>query len=189
MQSTFYPVSDDAHAIKVSASMQEWCGHVYSQLNNRSKFEVMSRSYFEGEGDESFSLQKTNLENEVWTKIRINPTNLPIGKTEMIPSFEFCRLKHKDFKAYTATASLVQEDGLSVYTIDYPVLNRSLKIKFQSAFPHIIESWSETFPSGFGSNAKTLTTTATRIKTIQSKYWTQNGNEHDVLRDSLGIGG
>ena len=59
MQSTFYPVSDNAHAIKVSASMQEWCGHVYSQLNNRSKFEIMSRSYFEGEADQSFSLQKS----------------------------------------------------------------------------------------------------------------------------------
>lgn len=189
MQSTFYPVSDNAHAIKVSASMQEWCGHVYSQLNNRSKFEIMSRSYFEGEADQSFSLQKANLENEVWTKIRINPSNLPTGKIEMIPSFEFCRLKHKDFKAYSATASLTQEEEISVYSIDYPALNRSLKIEFQSTFPHIIESWSETFQSGFGSNVKTLTSTASRIKTIQSKYWTQHGNEHEVLRDSLGIGG
>lgn len=189
MQSTFYPVSDDAHAIKVSASMQEWCGHVYSQLNNRSKFEVLSHSYFESEADESFSLQKAHLENEIWTKIRINPSNLPNGKIEMIPSFEFCRLKHKKFKAYTATSSLIQKDELSVYTIDYPSLNRSIKIEFQTAFPHVIESWSETFQSGFGSNAKTLTSTASRIKTIQSKYWTQNENMHEVLRDSLGIGG
>jgi hypothetical protein len=188
MQSTFYPVSDDVHAIKVSASMQEWCGHAYSQLNNRSKFEVLSHSYFESEADKQFSLRKAHLENEVWTKIRINLSNLPTGKIEMIPSFEFCRLKHKDFKAYTATASLVQEEDLSVYTIEYPELNRSLKIEFQSFFPHIIESWSETFESGFGSNAKTLTTTASRIKTIKSKYWTKNGNKHEVLRDSLGIG-
>lgn len=187
MQSTFYPVSDDGHALKVSASMQEWCGHVYSQLNNRSQFELTSHSYFEGEADQSFSLPKTHLENEIWTKIRINPSKLPTGKMEMIPSLEFCRLKHKACKAYKATASLVQEAGLSVYTIDYPALNRSLTIEFQSTFPHVIESWSETFQSGFGSNAKTLTSTAKRIKTVQSKYWTQNRNKHEVLRDSLGI--
>jgi len=38
MNSTFYPVNDDSHAIKVSFSSQEWCGHVYAQLNNRADF-------------------------------------------------------------------------------------------------------------------------------------------------------
>jgi hypothetical protein len=48
MQSTFYPVANNQHAIKVSSSMQEWCGHVYTQLNNKSQFEVVSHSYFQG---------------------------------------------------------------------------------------------------------------------------------------------
>ena len=56
MNSTFYPVADNQHAVKVSTSVQEWCGHVYSQLNNRDKFEIKSHSYFEGEADQELSL-------------------------------------------------------------------------------------------------------------------------------------
>jgi hypothetical protein len=48
MQSSFYPVQQQSHALKVSASIQEWCGQVYAQLNNRENFEVLSHSYFEG---------------------------------------------------------------------------------------------------------------------------------------------
>ena len=32
MQSTFYPVANNQHALKISASVQEWCGHVYTNL-------------------------------------------------------------------------------------------------------------------------------------------------------------
>ena len=63
MQSTFYPVDNNQHAIKVSASKQEWCGQVYTQINNRNQFEIMSHSYFESEADENFKLEKTILEN------------------------------------------------------------------------------------------------------------------------------
>ncbi|MEL6484568.1 MAG: septum formation inhibitor Maf, partial [Bacteroidota bacterium] len=48
MSSTFYPVHDNQHALKTSLSIQEWCGHIYSQLNNREQFEFTSHSYFEG---------------------------------------------------------------------------------------------------------------------------------------------
>ncbi|MEC8831778.1 MAG: septum formation inhibitor Maf, partial [Bacteroidota bacterium] len=85
MSSTFYPVYDNQHAIKTSLSVQEWCGHVYSQLNNRDKFEFTSHSYFEGEADQAFSMEKVILENEIWTKIRINPDNLPVGDISIIP--------------------------------------------------------------------------------------------------------
>ena len=64
MSSTFYPVYDNQHAIKTSLSVQEWCGHVYSQLNNREDFEFTSHSYFEGEADQKSHLNKAILENE-----------------------------------------------------------------------------------------------------------------------------
>lgn len=66
MQSVFYPLANNQHALKISCSVQEWCGHVYTQLNNRSEFEVVSHSYFEGEADEDFSMGKAILENELW---------------------------------------------------------------------------------------------------------------------------
>lgn len=183
MQSTFYPVSNTKHALKLSCSIQEWCGHVYTQLNNRAQFEVMSHSYFENEADQKFEINKTILENELWTQLRLDPSSLPTGNLEVIPSLEFIRLKHVELKAYNAKAELND----STYTISYPELDRSLTIHFNGKFPYDILGWEEQFKSGFGINAKSLTTTATKLKTIKSAYWSKNSNANEVLRDTLGL--
>ncbi len=187
MSSSFYPVHDNRHAIKVSFSAQEWCGQVYAQLNNRAKFEVMSHSYFESEADQNFKLDKELLENEIWNKIRINPEELPVGNLKIIPSLEYIRLSHKELKAYDATLSLNENGATSVYEISYPELKRTLKIEFETAFPHSIMGWKETFESGFGAGKKELTSSAKRIKSIKSPYWQKNSNEFLPLRDSLGL--
>lgn len=183
MQSVFYPVANNQHALKISCSVQEWCGQVYTQLNSRLKFEVVAHSYFEGEADESFSLDKAILENEVWTQLRIDPKSLPTGNLEIIPSFEYLRLSHMALKAYNASADLTSD----TYTISYPDLNRSLSIKFNPQFPFEIISWEETFSSGYGENAKKTTTKATRRKTIKSDYWNKHTNEDYSLRESLDL--
>ena len=51
--------------------------------------------------------------------------------------------------------------------------------------PYTIENWTETFTSGFGKNAKTLTTKATKMKSISADYWSKNRNEDEVLRKEL----
>lgn len=173
MQSTFYPVANNAHAVKVSCSVQEWCGHVYSQLNNRTQFDVLSHSYFESEADQNFSLDKAILENELWTQLRIDPKSLPVGTFKAIPSLEFVRLKHKPLKAYNASAELKDNN----YTITFPELKRSLSINFTADFPHSIESWEETING--------LTTKATKLETIKSPYWSKNSNKDEVLRKTL----
>ena len=181
MQSTFYPVSNNKHALKVSSSMQEWCGHVYAQLNNRKQFEIMSHSYFEGEADKNFKLDKAILENELWLKLRIDPKSLPTGDLKIIPSFEYLRLKHKTIKTYEASASLTG----NTYSISYSELKRTLSITFNPEFPFDILSWEESFESGFGPNAKVLTTKATKLKTIKSPYWQKNSNKDEMLRQTL----
>jgi hypothetical protein len=181
MQSTFYPVTNNQHALKISASVQEWCGHVYSQLNNRETFEVRSHSYFQSEADQSFSLEKTWTENELWIKLRIDPTRLPIGELQIIPSLEYTSLRHKTIKSYNAIASL--KNG--TYTISYPELNRMLKINFNTNFPFDILGWEETTVSGFGASAQTLTTKATKLESIKSAYWRKNHNADEGLRDTL----
>lgn len=187
MSSTFYPVHDDQHAIKVTTSIQEWCGQVFSQLNNKEAFEISSHSYFESEGDQQLTLSKAVLENELWTKIRINPESLPVGKTGVIPSFEYLRLSHKEVKSYDAFLSLTTDSLHTMYTINYPELKRKLAITFTKTFPYTIEGWTETSVSGFGSNSRTLTSTATRISTLKTPYWRQNGNEDVSLRNNLGL--
>ncbi|WP_040254341.1 hypothetical protein [Psychroserpens mesophilus] len=181
MQSTFYPVANTQHALKVTCSVQEWCGQVYSQLNNRAQFEIESHSYFESEGDQDFNLDKTILENELWTQLRIDPTSLPTGTFEMIPSFEFIRLKHIDLKAYEAKAEL----NKGSYKITYPELNRTLTINFNSNFPYNITDWEETYKDGFGKTAEILTTKAIKLNSINSAYWSKNSNSDEVLRETL----
>lgn len=187
MTSSFYPVHDNQHAIKVSFSSQEWCGHVYAQLNNREDFEITSHSYFESEGDQDYSMEKAILENEIWNKVRIDPKNLPIGEVSIVPSLEFIRLTHKELKAYNAITSLGTKGNTNTYTIKYPELERTLKINFENEFPYLIESWTDTFHDGFGDNKKVLTSKATRINRITTPYWQQKSNKDLSLRDSLGL--
>ncbi|WBU89300.1 septum formation inhibitor Maf [Cellulophaga omnivescoria] len=187
MSSTFYPVGDNSASLKITNTVQEWCGQVFSQLNNKENFEVSSYSYFESEGDEKLTLKKDILENDLWAKIRINPNALPKGKLTIIPSFQYIRFSHKQLKAYNATAKVTNNDNLTVYSINYPELQRNLSITFTTAFPHTIESFTETHASGFGANKKMLTTKATLNKRIQTAYWQQNRNKDLHFRDSLGL--
>lgn len=179
MTSCFMPVKKEGHALKVTHSVQEWCGQTYFQLNNRSNFEVLGHSYFEGEADQSFALPKTWLEDEIWTLIRLRPEALPQGNINIIPSFESLRLNHQTPKALQATAHLKKGDILSRYTLNYS--NRSLLITFKSTFPFEIESWEERLEK----NGQTQLTSATIKKRLKTPYWTQNKNEHFWLRDSL----
>jgi hypothetical protein len=187
MTSSFYPVYDNQHAIKVSFSAQEWCGQVYMQLNNHQEFDILSHSYFESEADQEMQLAKTYLEDELWNKIRIDPADLPVGKLKIIPSFEFIRLSHKELKAYDAEIRVTKNDSLNSYEIRYPELERTLIINFSPEFPYSIESWTETSKSGFGADAQMLTSTATKLKTLRTAYWKENRNKDLPLRDSLGI--
>jgi len=187
MSSSFYPVHDNQQALKVAFSTQEWCGQVFAQINNREKFKIKSFSYFESEGDNDIELDKNILENEIWNRIRINPVDLPVGQFKMIPSLEYIRMSHKKLKAYNAIITLTKNNGMNTYKITYPALDRTLEIKFDPSFPYTIDSWSETFKSGFGSRAKTMTSKATKIKTIKTPYWRKNGNNDISLRDTLGL--
>ncbi len=187
MSSSFYPVHDNSQAVKVTFSAQEWCGQVFTQINNREKFNVRSFSYFESEGDKIIEMDKNILENELWNKIRINPKKLPVGELDIIPSLEFLRMTHKELKAYKATVVLNESDGFSTYKISYPGLDRVLEINFTTDFPFSIESWSDSYKSGFGEKAQVITSTAAKLKTLKTPYWKQNGNEYLSLRDTLGL--
>lgn len=186
LTSTFFPLRAGDHALKVSAGVQEWCGQVYTQLNNRGQFQIKLHSYFEGEADREISLPPAHLENEIWTKIRINPQTLPVGDLRVIPALEYLRLLHKEINPYTATASLVQNQDYT-YTLHYPELNRTLVIRFAVNFPYEILGWTETYPDGLSPNASLLTSQAEKITTLKTAYWKKNALIDVSLRDSLGL--
>ncbi|GEQ86041.1 hypothetical protein ULMS_15490 [Patiriisocius marinistellae] len=180
MTSTFSPVQNTGHALKITNSVQEWCGQTFMQLNNKTKFEIKANSYFESEGDQELSLEKTWIEDELWNIIRLNPSELPMGKFKAIPAFETIRLSHKEIKAFNAVGALSKEIEQNIYTITYPELKKELRITFNNTFPHTINNWEETHADG-------NVTTATLLKRIQSPYWNRNSEKFSGLRDELGL--
>ncbi len=187
MESTFSPVSEKAHAIKSTFSVQEWCGQTYVQVNNRKRYEVTSHSYFQSEGDREFVLDLTYLESDLWNRIRLAPEELPTGEITVVPSLEFTRLKHKKIQAYQARARLEEDSGEGVYTLEYPKLKRSLSIRFSSDFPHAIRSWEESYPDGYGAESGILTTRGSLKVSKKLPYWQLNSNADLIYRDSIGL--
>lgn len=181
MQSSFYPLDGNSHALKTVLSIQEWCGQMYVQLNNRNNFEVELHSYFDGEADQKLNFSPTNLENEVWTQLRINPDLLPTGEINMIPSLEYLQLAHQEIKSYPAMAEFYQDQEFSVYKISYPDLNRELRIYYNNFAPFLIEKWIEQIEV----NGQLQTSTATKLETLKIDYWNKNSNKDLPLRQQL----
>lgn len=186
MTSTFFPFSDGKHSVKISSSSQEWCGHTFMEMKEgKSKFNFRIDSYFEGESKDDFTTGKALLEDDLWTMIRLNPSKLPIGKVEMIPSFFTLRLLHLETKSYEAEAALLGDNDTNVYTVRYPELDRTLTIRFEKQFPYKIIGWEDGHQSGWGTGRKKLTTKATLLETVKSAYWTKNAVRDSVLRQEL----
>ena len=188
MVSSFVPVNITAngHPLKVSCTSQEWCGHTFSQIENKGgKYDYTLHSYFEKEGEQKSTHEATFTEDEMWNRIRINPENMPHGKIKIIPGLFYLRLSHKAFAATDAIANLQKTDSISSYSIEFSEHQRKLVIHFKSAFPHEILGWEESYPDGFGSEKKMLTTIAKKKKTIWLDYWKRNSNADSFYRDSL----
>ena len=134
------------------------------------------------------------MEDEIWTKIRIEPRSLPTGSLELIPGSQHLRFSHGECGPEKAEAHLKEANdpnlsvgGLMEYKLTYKDLNRTLTILFEKEFPHQIVKWTEEVESGFGSNKKILTTAATKTHQIKSPYWSKNGVSDSIFRAELGL--
>jgi hypothetical protein len=186
MTSTFLPFDGAENVLKVSNSCQEWCGHTYLELRNRPKdFQIFNASYFQSESQQDIQLPKALLEDEIWSMIRLNPNELPLGKTKIIPSFMYLRFSHVEMKAYDADLSIQKLDDQWVYSLEFPELERFVKIRFNPNLPFNILGWEETYASGWGENKKTLTSSAKALVSVKSDYWKRNTNMDSVWRQQL----
>ena len=189
LQSILTPIdlNNYKHSIKVTTSLQEWCGHTYTQLNLQAyKYKVLLNSYFETEGDQEYQIEQAMLEDEIWNLIRISPNDLPIGDIQLIPNTATARLRHTVLDVENAFATLNENKAnkkLITYTIEFTESQRTLSIDYYNKFPHEIESWTETYID----NGKELSTTATRIKTILSDYWSKYRVKDESIRQELGL--
>jgi hypothetical protein len=143
---------------------------------------VKSHSYFEGEADQNFQFKDALTEEELWVWIRTQPDRLPQGTLELLPSFEFIRLKHKPLQLYQAEAVLEQNDTLHTYSLTYAELQRKLSISFTKEAPHTILDWTEEDLK----NPNQITRAQIK-KTVKLPYWKLNKLGDDQFRDSLGL--
>lgn len=178
MQSVFTPVSG-LPTLKTTTTVQDWCGQVFMQNNlEKDGYHLRGFSYFEREGDQDLRLPLTLLEDEIWTRIRLNPLALPTGKLSIIPSAIYTRLRHKPGGAQNAEIKIEKGEKESDLKIVYTDIPRALSIRFTTAFPYKILGWEETHEGKIVSKGELKAT-------IRSAYWEAHDNLHAPLRDSL----
>ena len=198
MTSVFAPV--DAQALplplKVSFSAQEWCGHVYGQMNLRDgRYDIQEHSYFEAEADRQYAVPGVVSEDALWTMIRIAPESLPVGTFEMIPGMLHSRFAHTPLAVQEASGALDETDrtsaegrALAAYTVRFPDSGRVLTIFFEREFPFRIDGWRDTSRVAAHFGGRVLTTEARRTHIMMLDYWNRHGNEDRRFLDKLGFG-
>lgn len=190
MSSIFTPINEfkTKETIKLTTSIQEWCGHVYAQLNKTANaYDFQSFSYFESEGDERKNLGDVKLEQELWNQIRINPNSIEEGKTRLVPSMEYLRFKHIETREYEAEISQSKKGAITSLQINYLDIKRMLTINYSNDFPHAIESWEEIYESGYGANKKVIQSSGELIHRKMIDYWNYNKNSDAPVRKEFGL--
>lgn len=185
MLSVFTPVYEEAPSPKLTASVTEWCGQSFTQLNFKSgKYNAKLFSYFESEGDAESKID-AKAEEEIFNLIRLNPDLVPMGNVNLIPSLIFQRFAHIPLKAEQATISKKElGSNQSEIEVVYSEIGRKISIRYQQFFPFEILGFSETWTK---SDGKQEVTTATRTNTQMLDYWNQNEKVYEPLRKDLGL--
>ena len=187
MLSTFTPLKEAQGLTKATASGQEWCGQIFSQMNNRGKhYDVASYSYFEEEGDREFKLPTIFTEDEIWSRIRMDYHHLPQGDIDIIPGLYYTRLEQHKHQTEKANATLKKGEKTSTYSLTYPKRERTLVISFNTEFPHKITKWEETYADK-RAPTKRLTTTAVLDQSKKIDYWNYNAEKYKTIRKELGV--
>lgn len=201
MLSVFTPTpaaGGNPRTLKTTMSGQEWCGHAFTQLNLRNgRYLLRGFSYFESEGDEQRTVPAALLEDELWTRLRIDPSTLPTGEFPVIPGSFASRLLHQRIAVRTARGAFIEPDAtgigerfgkttLRAYRLGYADGDhRELTIYFEPDFPHRIAGWDEVW--GSGQPGGLSETRATRTATLLTPYWRQHDNHDRALRKQLDL--
>jgi hypothetical protein len=185
MNSLFTPIdiNNFPHSLKTTTTVQDWCGHVFTQMNLKgNKYHVKSFSYFETEGDkESDTEGGAMLEDEIFTRLRINPESLPNKNIKIVPNLTYTRLRHKPIEAAKASIEIKDETaGVKSCIVNYPDIKRRLVVSFEGVSPYKILGFTEFDGEKIMSEAKLK-------KSMMSDYWAKHDLKSDPLRKELGL--
>ncbi|MBV6460072.1 MAG: hypothetical protein HJHJAOHD_00172 [Flavobacteriales bacterium] len=174
-------------SLKITNSMQEWCGHTFTQLNKQGKkYKLIQHSYFENEGETYTQITPALLEDELWNLIRIDPTQIPTGKQKMLPALMYLRFTHLPIIPQTAEIKITQNDTLNTLSVYYPSLKRMLEIYFGTKENlYTINGWKEIYTDGKGEKARTLVSSGKKTQTLWYPYWNLNSNRDSLFRKKL----
>ena len=167
--STFTPINSKKHpfTLKSTTSIQEWCGHTFTQLNlGDNTYNFKQFSYFEADGDQERTINAALLEEDLMTRIRINKGQLIEGEINLIPSTIYSRFNYKKMDVEKATISKTTSENKLIYTIKYINIDRTISIDVEKEFPYKILGWSE-------DNGTDLITTAKLKASSNEPYWKQ----------------
>jgi hypothetical protein len=179
MTSVFTPVRGAGpRSLKLSNTVQEWCGNSYTQINRRNRqLEGHQHSYFQGETDLEFALDEALLEDELFTLARLEPHRLPLGDLSIVPALHDQRFAHRDAGVRQAVARLEVLDGDRWhYEVAYRDIDRTLVLTIEQDFPHRILAWEE-HPWGLDGSSDRPSTRAVLVDSTQLDYWNHNGSE------------
>jgi hypothetical protein len=194
MTSVFTPVDhkEFPNTLKITTSVQDWCGHGFMQLNHeQDKYRVHQFSYFEKEGDRNFTVDDLMNEDEIFNQIRFDPQLLPTGSKNMLPGTAFSRLKHIEFKSYPVTLSKGKYTGTDltgknpeVYQVVFPDFDRTLEIIYEAKFPFQIIGWTDTYAALSGER---LTSVNKLISNNRMPYWSEHDLDDSHIRAEIGL--
>ena len=178
MTSSYTPAREGL-ALKLTSTVQEWCGQAFAQLNRRNgQLRARSFSYFQGEGDQDEALPDVPTEDALFARARRDPAGLPVGAMRLIPGLHFLRMAHRPFAPQPATASLEQGKAQWVYRLRY-ASGRELDLQIEASFPHRVTAWSE---RGRGPETRAKLT-----RSLHTPYWQHHRVSDAKFRDALGL--
>lgn len=183
MVSTFQPVDMEhyPHPLKSSASIQDWCGQTFQQMNRQAQGWLLRMfSYFQRMGDRELQLANAYLEDALWLQIRLNPEKLPRGEFAIIPGAFHCRMAHLQPQALPAVARLHKGTKTWTYSLVYQNHDRELTVDFDAEFPHVIRAWQTRSQQG-------TTSAVLRKRWMHCNYWEHNQPQDRNLRRKLDL--
>ncbi|MFN0061117.1 MAG: hypothetical protein ACKVPX_01165 [Myxococcaceae bacterium] len=208
MLSVFSPlVFDEQHQspgdhrpLKVTFTGQDWCGHVFHQLDTRgATLESQWNSYFESEGDGREKLPLTAdtlLEDELWFRLRGLTVPLKPGKYRFVPSVVSARLAHTPLSPGTMQLSEAKRESITVPAGTFATRRHELVLSFpdsrpklkrqiwvEEAYPHRIVSWTS---DALGFRGKEPTQERGQLMgSVRDTYWQHNRVQDEPARRAL----
>ena len=180
LQSIFTPM-DGSPTLKLTTSVQDWCGHVFTQFNlDKNEYRIRQFSYFEQEGDSDRKLPLALLEDDIWSHLRLHPDRLRLGRMQMIPATLYLRFRHQPFALQYATLAMDKGEHENTLRVKYEDIPRTLSIRFESVFPHRILGWEEM------ENGKIMSKGTLKASRMEP-YWNEHDVKSDGMRDSLQV--